>query len=214
MPRKQRGPTARISAPVLLAVLASLVVAACGGSSKSSSRASAGASSRATATAASTPASATTTPTTTTTAPSSGGKLASLRACLAARGISVPNGGSSPLALLRLAARLPKSATRTHYEAAVRACLGAQLPPAGRTVKPRGVRNPRVIAALRRFASCMRQHQVNLPNPNTSGTGPLFNTKGLNTSSPQFRAALVMCSSALRELLKARPGTGRAAPLG
>jgi hypothetical protein len=37
-----------------------------------------------------------------------------------------------------------------------------------------------------------------VPAPNTSGTGPVFNTKGLDTTSATFKAAQSKCSSLLR----------------
>jgi hypothetical protein len=54
----------------------------------------------------------------------------------------------------------------------------------------------------------MRSHGVNLPEPNTSGTGPIFNTKGLDTSSAQFRTAEASCREVLRSALHAPYGTG------
>ena len=62
---------------------------------------------------------------------------------------------------------------------------------------PAGVNNPIFKQALAKFAECLRQNGVNVPVPNTSGKGPVFSTKGLNTSSPQFRAATVKCRGAL-----------------
>jgi hypothetical protein len=44
----------------------------------------------------------------------------------------------------------------------------------------------------------MRENGVNVPEPNTSGNGPVFGTKGLNTSSAQFRAAEAKCRVDLR----------------
>jgi hypothetical protein len=137
-----------------------------------------------------------------------------LSACLARNGIRLPNVGSSPLALLRSAEVLPKGVSRSRFEAVVRACSASELPRAGRKAKPTRITNPRVTAALRQFAACMRQNKINLPAPNTAGTGPVFDTKGLSTSSPQFRAALVKCSASLREIVKAHPGTGAAGTLG
>jgi hypothetical protein len=50
----------------------------------------------------------------------------------------------------------------------------------------------------------MRENGVNVPEPNTSGNGPVFDTKGLNTNSAQFRAAELKCRLDLR--LALRPG--------
>lgn len=62
--------------------------------------------------------------------------------------------------------------------------------------------------ALVKFASCLRENGVKLPAPNTAGKGPVFDTKGVNTKSAQFRAAETKCSGVLRAAFKA--GTGRA----
>ena len=57
--------------------------------------------------------------------------------------------------------------------------------------------------ALSKFAACLRENGVNIPEPNTSGHGPVFNTKGINTASPQFRAATVKCRGVLASALRA-----------
>jgi hypothetical protein len=56
----------------------------------------------------------------------------------------------------------------------------------------------------------MRKNGVNLPKPNTSGKGPIFNTKGIDTTSASFKAADAKC---VRELTPsgAQPG-GPGAP--
>jgi len=51
----------------------------------------------------------------------------------------------------------------------------------------------------------MRENGVNVPPPNTSGKGPIFSVKGLNTASAQFKAAESKCSV---QLQGARPGGG------
>jgi hypothetical protein len=43
----------------------------------------------------------------------------------------------------------------------------------------------------------MRENGVNLPAPNTSGKGPVFDTKGINTSSAAFKSAESKCRSDL-----------------
>jgi hypothetical protein len=44
----------------------------------------------------------------------------------------------------------------------------------------------------------MRENGVNLPTPNTSGNGPVFNTKNVNTTSAAFKSATAKCQSGLR----------------
>ena len=70
--------------------------------------------------------------------------------------------------------------------------------------------NTRFRAALLRFAACMRQNGVNFGDPNTTGKGPVFATKGINTGSARYKAASAKCRSTLLGALKAnraRPGT-------
>ncbi len=52
-------------------------------------------------------------------------------------------------------------------------------------------------AALAKFAACMRENGINLPAPNTSGNGPVFNTKGIDTNGSAFRTAQSKCRSDL-----------------
>jgi hypothetical protein len=59
----------------------------------------------------------------------------------------------------------------------------------------------------------MRENGVAVPEPNTSGDGPVFNTNGLQTNSAQFRAAEGKCRSTLRASLRA-PAGGAGGPAG
>lgn len=49
--------------------------------------------------------------------------------------------------------------------------------------------------ALSHFAECLRGYGVKIPAP--TGTGPVLNTKGVNTSSPQYRTAVQKCRGTL-----------------
>jgi hypothetical protein len=68
---------------------------------------------------------------------------------------------------------------------------------------------PAVNPVLAQFAACMRQNGINLPAPKT-GKGPVFSakaTKGINTRSPQFKAAFAKCRTTLSSVLGlGRPG--------
>jgi hypothetical protein len=59
--------------------------------------------------------------------------------------------------------------------------------------------------ALAAFAVCMRHNGVKLPTPDTSGTGPVFSTKGVNTASAAFKAASAKCLSVLRSAFPRPP---------
>ena len=69
--------------------------------------------------------------------------------------------------------------------------------------------SPAFKAALTKFAACMRENGVNVPAPNTSGNGPVFNTKGIDTSSSQFRAAESKCRSDLTSAFHRGSGADR-----
>ncbi len=51
------------------------------------------------------------------------------------------------------------------------------------------------------YSACLRQHGVKLPAPN--GHRPLLNTKGVNTSSPQYRHASAACRAVAVAALRA-----------
>jgi hypothetical protein len=56
----------------------------------------------------------------------------------------------------------------------------------------------------------MRENGVEIPKPNTSGTGPIFNSKNLNTSSAKFKAADAKCQVDLEGAFRGAPGAHRA----
>jgi hypothetical protein len=139
------------------------------------------------------------------------GRFRALRDCLQKNGITLPKRapGERPPGAARPflgggagAPRLPSGVTRSQYEAAVKKCGGAALVGAGSPI-----RSPAFKMALARFAACMRENGVNLPEPNTSG-GPIFNSKGLNTASPQFKAAETKCRPDLRGAFRRGPSGG------
>jgi hypothetical protein len=190
---------------VLVLLLACLGLVACGGSSKSSST--------------STNASAATTTTGTTGAKGPNtARFAAVRECLQKNGITLPkrtpgqkrpSGGAGGFLGGGAAGKagepqLPKGVTRAQYEAALKKCGGGAF--AGRG----GARfkSPAFQAALAKFATCMRENGVNVPAPNTSGSGPVFDTKGIDTSSTQFKAAETKCQSDLRGAFRRGPGAG------
>jgi hypothetical protein len=177
-------------ATALALLLACLGLAACGGSSSSSSSTTASAASA-----------------TTPSGPRSG-RFVAVRECLRKNGVTLPQrppgtqrppgaggflgGGVGP--------RIPQGMTRAQYEAALKKCGGGSFRRGGR------LDSPAFRQALVTFEACMRQNGVNLPAPNTGG-GPVFDTKGLNTTSPRFKSAYAKCQSDLRTAFR-RPGAG------
>jgi hypothetical protein len=206
--RRKRAAATTTAMVALALPLACLGLAACGGSS-SSSTTSANAS-------ATTPAGSA--------GPGARGqgpaRFQALRECLQKDGIALPKrppgqrpgagagrvggflGGSA-------GPRLPKGVTRAQYEAAIKKCGGGAF--ADGRVGAR-VKSPAFRLALTKFAACMRENGVNVPTPNTSGNGPIFSTKGIDTTSAQFRAAEAKCSNDLRSTFRRGTGPGGASP--
>ncbi|HEY3828487.1 MAG TPA: hypothetical protein VGL57_04765 [Solirubrobacteraceae bacterium] len=227
---------AAFALPILL--LACLGLAACGSSSSSPSTtaANAAAASPATQPTTGTTAAGTAAPAggTSTTAPAgtgtppaggpNGTRFAAVRECLSKSGVTLPERpagggllgggprGGSPT--------LPKGMTPTQYSELLKKC-GANFRGAGAR-GPGAFKNRRPLngagfrQALAKFGTCLRQNGVKLPAPNTSGKGPIFNTKGVDTKSPQFKQAEVKCRAVLLAGLRASKagaaGSGTATP--
>jgi hypothetical protein len=183
-------------AAALAVVLACLGIAACGGSS------------------AGTASESTTTTAASATGPGAGGaRFGALRKCLQQQGITLPQrktgqGPGGGLLGGGAGQQLPKGVTQAQLEAALKKCGGGTL---GRG---RSLSSPARVQAVTKFAACMRANGVNLPAPNTSGKGPVFNTNGLNTTSPQFRQAQSKCASELKGTFTGRPPAGGPPPGG
>jgi hypothetical protein len=145
-----------------------------------------------------------------------------MRECLQKNGITLPQrtpgsggpagggfsgaGGGGP--------QLPKGVTRAQYEAALKKCGGGNFRGGfGGPNRPGGnrINSPVFRQALVKYAACLRQNGINIPAPNTSGKGPIFSTKGLNSTSPQFRAAATKCRSVLIGAFR-RPQGANGAP--
>jgi hypothetical protein len=199
--------TARAPAAIAAAAAAALVLAACGSSSTTSATGSAS----------------TTKSTASRTGGPGGGRFSALRECLKKQGIELPQrtpgktgggappqGGAVPFGGGSGGPRfqLPKGVTRSQFEAAMNKCGGGRGFGGGSAAS---LRSPTFTKALAKFAECMRQNGVPVPKPNTSGKGPIFSTKGLDTKSAKFREAQKKCASLLNV---ARPGAGATPPPG
>jgi hypothetical protein len=164
----------------LALALASLALAACGGSSgKSSSSATGAPTAKSSTSASSTPAS----------------QPARLRACLKRLGIQVP---SSVNTVADLVAHPPKGVSRAQLISAVQGCGGISGGLAD--VKPR-VSATAYKQAFVNFVACMREQGVSLPTPDTSGKGPVVDTKGVDTGGAKYRAAARKCAPIIRKVL-------------
>ena len=127
-----------------------------------------------------------------------------LAACLRKHGVTLPSGGGadgappsgapgagsgSPPAGRPPAGGFPGGgANSSKFQAALKAC-GANFP-AGR--RPGGGISRQVI---QNYATCVRQHGYNLPNPNFSGKGPVFPSN--IRSNAKFQTASKACQSVL-----------------
>ncbi len=208
-----RNPTRAATAIVAILLLGCLGLAACGGSSTTSSTTTAAAAASATGPATTSSGAGTSS---TGAPPASGatgsgfGRFKAIRECLQKNGITLPQrtpgtrptpgaggflGGAGPA--------LPKGVSRAQYEAALKKCGGRSL--GGGVAR---LKSPVYQKAIANFATCMRENGVNVPQPNTSGKGPIFNIKGLNTASAQFKAAETKCSVQLQGAFRSRPGGG------
>lgn len=140
------------------------------------------------------------------------GRFSALRECLKKEGITLPTrpkgtkGGGGFFGGGQRA--LPSGVSASKFQAAMKKCGGGNFPRLGARAR---LNSAGFKQSLEKFAACMRQNGVDVPAPNTSGNGPIFNTKGLDTGSAKFRAAQQKCSSLLRT---GRPGAGGAGGAG
>lgn len=70
----------------------------------------------------------------------------------------------------------------------------------------------RYRTALTKFAACVRKNGYDLPKPNTSGKGPVFDASKVNRNDPKFKAAVQKCQSDL-QALRPRAGAGGGPPV-
>ena len=63
------------------------------------------------------------------------------------------------------------------------------------------------VAALHTFTNCVRSHGLNIPEPNLSGHGEIFNKNSVNPSNPNYRSALQACEADLIAILRAAGGS-------
>jgi hypothetical protein len=219
----------RAVALLTVLVLACLGLTACGGSSGSSTNASATGSAATSASGASTSGGSSAQSTNggssaaQGTAPGAGRqRFSAIRECLQKNGVKLPErtpgssgpaGGQGAPGGFPGAGALPKGVTRAQFEAALKKCGGGNF--GARSGRPgagfRRVNSPVFIQALAKYAACLRQNGIDIPAPNTSGKGPIFSTKGINTASPQFKAATMKCRASLVGAFRSQRASGGAA---
>ena len=111
--------------------------------------------------------------------------------CMRAHGVNMPDPVTDNG---RLAISIPRGTNPATLEAAQKACR-QYLPNGG--VPPS--MSPQQLAQLRKYAECMRQHGVDMPDPDPAGGG--LRLKNVNPDSPAFKAAEQACR-ALNPLAK------------
>jgi hypothetical protein len=125
--------------------------------------------------------------------------------CLKKNGITAPSGKAGAPGASSSGA-LPNGVSKSRYEQVLKKCGGGfsasgAIP---RASKLRHVNRSAIEAQLKRFAACMRENGVSFPEPKTS-RGPTFDTKGVDTSSKAFRTAESKCIADLRGAHHATP---------
>lgn len=92
-------------------------------------------------------------------------------------------------------------ADREKLMAAMQKC-GGQVGPGAAGGGGRGRRPDVDDAAYRRsitaYVACVRKHGFDLPDPNFSGKGPIFDAKKVDQQDPSFQKASTACQSELR----------------
>ncbi|MGC2372852.1 MAG: hypothetical protein WA484_03155 [Solirubrobacteraceae bacterium] len=195
-----KGTGKRTAGALAILTLASVGLSACGGSSSgtaSSANAAAkdasGASTSATGASGASSSTSASHPATPATAQS---RFSSIRTCLQKNGVNLPAPTHG-----RSASGHSSGIPTATLQAALKKCYaGRTLGAFGKPTRPpasQATTGPVFRQALTKYAACLRQNGVNLPAPNTSGKGPIFSTKGINMSSPQFRAASMKCRATL-----------------
>jgi len=142
-------------------------------------------------------------------------RFAALRSCLQKQGITLPSPpsgatrqpggpGAGPPSGGAGGFQLPKGVTQAQYQAALKKCGAGNLPRGGA-----GAFNSAAArAGLTKYAACLRKNGINVPAPNTTGKGPVFSTKGIDTSSSKFKAAQSKCQSDLKGAFPGGAGGG------
>jgi hypothetical protein len=132
-------------------------------------------------------------------------RFAAVRTCLSKKGITLPQRGAGGFPGGG-GAQLPSGMSRTQFAEALRSC-GVGFKGSNHFGRSPGgfknpYNNPRFHPVLVRLAACLRQNGINVGEPNTSGKGPVFDTKGINTGSTKFKTAMAACRYTLLGALK------------
>jgi hypothetical protein len=123
-------------------------------------------------------------------------RFQAVRECMQRNGVKLSSTG--------ILGGLPKGVSRSAYTAALKKCGGAKAGGlAGAAAGRAG--SPAYKRAVLAFSACLRAQGLAVPAPNTSGEGPIFDSKSLDTTSAEYKAAQSRCASTLRGLLPTHP---------
>jgi hypothetical protein len=171
---------------ILASVLATIVLTACGSSSSSTT---------------------TSTGTTATGTASAGSaqQRAAIQACLKKAGISIPSRPAGSTSTTPRTSSTPRSgglfrsgggalASNPKVRAALQKC---GLSFGRRRAGSSQVSNPAYQRSVNNYVACVRKNGYNLPTPNFSGNGPVFNASQVNRNDPKFKAVSAKCQQLL-----------------
>jgi hypothetical protein len=142
-----------------------------------------------------------------------GESRAKLTACLAKEGIKLPsrpqgkpkgNGGGTPPGG---GFKAPGGVSASRYREALKKCGAGSFP--GQRALTASAK-----ASLTKYVACMGEAGIDLPEANTSGNGPVFDTSKVSTTSAKFKAAQRKCQSVLKGGFAGGGGPGGGAPTG
>jgi hypothetical protein len=106
----------------------------------------------------------------------------------ASLGLAACGGSSHPSSSAAAAATTPAAANTTTTTTAPPTTTSRTTPttPTNATASPQEAQHARLVT----FVSCMRQHGVNVPEPNAENH---VNARGINPKNPRVKAALKVC---------------------
>jgi hypothetical protein len=84
--------------------------------------------------------------------------------------------------------RVPVGVARSHFEAALKKCGVGKI-----QVQGAPITNSTFRRQIVRLAICLRHSGFEIPPPNMSGTGPVFDTRRIDTASARWRTSKRAC---------------------
>ncbi len=193
--KQQPKPTVLLGGACLLALIALLALAGCGSSGGSTSSST----------------------TTTSGFASKGGtpfasKNPKLVACLKEHGVELPSPGASggppasPGAPPNFGGGAPGGKPNAKMREAFEKCGMNKFPAGqGRPPGPPNANSATFRKSLTEYVACVRKNGYDLPEPNLSGKGTVFNSSKVNQEDPKFKAASAKCANLIH-----MPGPGGA----